>query len=379
MASALQGGVLLPLPQAACASTLVSGAKKVKDLFEALASVTQEARCVTPAQHKDWSPAALTGLSSSEPQDIVERVDAATWKDGVLLLPDLGPMMPPWKAIRALFDFLSNHPEVVAELNSLYPSCNIVKDAALDASRADADVIDQKVAFDLNAQRLAALLRVPTLVEKLGAPLQSVLHFFQEVGQKVVPKLMQMTSLVSGQDLAACHNQRNFNFRVIDYPEHVPKGSAKERRCGAHRDFGTFTIVFPDREGLQVEREGGYYNLPGDTPQLFFGYCGAILSNDRLAAAKHRVVDTPAKENGLVARRNSLVFFVAPDENTPLRPVVKAGEVAKFRSGVTSSELKEAMKRKWKAREGTLGKAAGAEAGSQDEVIDQFMRLPEAV
>ncbi|GAQ89516.1 2-oxoglutarate (2OG) and Fe(II)-dependent oxygenase superfamily protein [Klebsormidium nitens] len=349
-----QGDVLVALPQAACASTPVSAAKQEKDLFQALAGVKQEAPSATLTQRKHWTPATVNEICSAGPQDVAMRVDAAAWKDGVLLLHDLG-MTPPWEAIRSLFDYLSCHPDVAAELNSLYPMCNILKDAALDASRADADVIDQKVAFDLNAQRLAALLRAPHLVEKLGAPLQSVLCFFQEIEQKVVPKLMEVTSLVSGHDLAACHNQRNFNFRVVDYPEHVPKGSSKERRCGAHRDFGTFTIVFPDGEGLQVEREGGYYNLPGDTPQLFFGYCGAILSNDRLAAAKHRVIDTSPQKSGLVARRNSLVFFVAPDEDTPLRPVVKAGEVARFRSGVTSSELKEAMKRKWKAREGTLG------------------------
>lgn len=199
-----------------------------------------------------------------------------------------------------------------------------MKDAALDVSRADADVIDQKVAFDINARRLAALKRVPNLEEKLGASFQTVLTFFEEIEQQLIPKVMDVVSIVSGQDLTACHTHNNNNFRINDYPAHFPDNSAKERRCGAHRDFGTFTLMFPDGEGLQLEREGGYVNLPGTTPQLFFGYCGAILSNGRLHAAKQRVIDTAPQENGLVARRNSLVFFVAPNENTPLRSVVLA-------------------------------------------------------
>lgn len=130
---------------------------------------------------------------------------------------------------------------------------------------------------------------------------------------------------------------------------------------------------------MQVEKEGKFYDLPADVPQLFFGYCGAILSNNRLHAAKHRVVDTTSGKNDTVARRSSLVFFVAPDENTPLKPAVVNGEKAQFRSGLTSTELKENMKRKWKAREGTLGRDAAGKIGSQDEIIDQFLRLPEAM
>lgn len=150
------------------------------------------------------------------------------WKDGVLVLPLTG-FTAPWAAIQTLFDQLSKYPDLVAELNALYPMCNIVKDASLDFSRADTNIIDQKVAFDLNTQRLQALQQAPGLVEKLGAPFNVILEFFQKIEQVLIPKLIKVLSTVSGQDLAAIHIQRNNNFRIVDYPEHQStQGPARE-------------------------------------------------------------------------------------------------------------------------------------------------------
>jgi hypothetical protein len=373
-------GVMVALRQAAHAQ-VPNGPpeRKVDVLINSLVTMKQEAHNETKELHKNWTIRTLRDMWSSTPAEIVSHLGPAPWKDGILVLPDTG-LTPPWAGIQTLFDQLSECPNLVAELNALYPVCNIVKDAALDLRRSDTNIIDQKVAFGLNTQRLQALQQAPGLVEKLGAPFNVILEFFHKIEQVLISKLIEVLSTISGQDLAAVHIQHNNNFRIIDYPEHEStQGPARERRCGAHRDFGTFTIVFPAGEGLQVEKEGKFYDLPGDVPQLFFGYCGAILSNNRLHAAKHRVVDTIPGKNGNVARRNSLVFFVAPDENTPLKPAFMNGEKAQFKSGLTSTELKGNMKRKWKAREGTLGREAAGEAGSQDEIIDQFLRTPEAM
>ena len=60
---------------------------------------------------------------------------------------------------------------------------------------------------------------------------------------------------------------------------------------------------------------------------LVFGWCANVRSNDRVPAALHRVVDAAAGPDGVVPRRLSAVFFLAPAPNTVLEPKLVPGEV----------------------------------------------------
>lgn len=115
------------------------------------------------------------------------------------------------------------------------------------------------------------------------------------------------------------------------------------KRCGVHRDFGTFTLIFQDHTGgLQHKPRlsEGYQDNPGDSggwedviPNggevvMMWGWCMAVLSNDRVHAPLHRVVAPPAlrereKESTLLLpRRTAAIFFVAPDGKELLYPRV---------------------------------------------------------
>ena len=80
-------------------------------------------------------------------------------------------------------------------------------------------------------------------------------------------------------------------------------------RCGEHRDFGFFTLIFPSHEGFQVQVDGKWMDLEAlekETAILFFGWCTQIRSNGRVPAVLHRVMDV-----GGVSHRASAVLFCA--------------------------------------------------------------------
>merc|ERR1719187_1053364 len=150
---------------------------------------------------------------------------------------------------------------------------------------------------------------------------------------------------------------------MVDYPPRLPSylrdQSEHGPRCGAHRDFGTFTLIFPDGiSGLEVmlcEETGLWHpiEVSASSAILLFGWCANIRSNDRIPATLHRVVDAAPGANGVVPRRQSAVFFLAPAPETVLEPKLMSGEDAVFKS-FTAGELKDIAGRKWRYREGTL-------------------------
>ena len=86
---------------------------------------------------------------------------------------------------------------------------------------------------------------------------------------------------------------------MVDYPAR-PAGTYRLSeshgpRCGAHRDFGTLTLIFPDEvPGLEVNVSGTWRQVEVTSPGaavLLFGWCTAIRSNDRVPATLHRVGD----------------------------------------------------------------------------------------
>ncbi|XP_031618575.1 1-aminocyclopropane-1-carboxylate oxidase-like [Contarinia nasturtii] len=96
-------------------------------------------------------------------------------------------------------------------------------------------------------------------------------------------------------------------------------------RCGAHCDYGTFTLLSQDSEG------GLEAKLPGSTKWKRVGHLpGAILINTgeilsiwsqkRYPALLHRVI-IPEQENVRVRGRHSMAFFCHPDNCTSIQPL----------------------------------------------------------
>ena len=290
---------------------------------------------------------------------LAEAIETA--KDGILLVQDL-PQAPDLAELASAFDFLSqqagtmhssSYPE---RINQAYPKNLVYKDSF--AAGHGGPTVDLKRVLDLSPERLEAIQQAdPELYAVLTQSLAQNLDFWKTLQETVGVKILQAVAQATGsedvlQDYA-------FNYRMVDYYQqrshHSAAAAAAPPRCGEHRDFGTFTLIFRTSPGLQVRRPND------DNPQwmdvvppthpnsalLLFGWCTQIRSNARIPAALHRVThDT--------SRFSSILFCAPKQADTALEPVVRDAEPRQYLGGICVGQLRGNMARKWRHREGTL-------------------------
>lgn len=110
-------------------------------------------------------------------------------------------------------------------------------------------------------------------------------------------------------------------LRLLYYP---PLGAPDPglTRCGAHCDYGTFTLLAQDCEGgLEIQTpHGERWGRVGHLPGAILVNTGDILAswtNNQLPALRHRVVVPEHYGRG----RHSIAFFVHPDNNVSVEPL----------------------------------------------------------
>ncbi|KAF8588991.1 hypothetical protein K439DRAFT_492610 [Ramaria rubella] len=266
---------------------------------------------------------------------------------GIASFASLG-IAAPFSAITALFDRLATEPHLAARLNATYPKRGVYKTAGLHKTD-----VDQKLTIDLSAVRLERLNRLaPELAQELGVELKEATGFFRQVERELVPRVMKATSAAAGFDIAALHTQRNNNYRMIDY--FARPAAVDAPRCGVHRDYGTFSIVFQNgaSTGLEYLQPNSiqWISVPKMDAAIVWGWSAAILSGDRVHASRHRV---QATQPG--SRRQYAVLFVAPDLDTVLSP--RTGNPSGFSDAIvtgqtTVGQFKDISGRTWRRREG---------------------------
>lgn len=269
--------------------------------------------------------------------------------NGTVLLDNLPAF--PRDDVATLLEFLHQHPDTQAELNKAYDANLVYKDAF--AFGQGGPGVDMKRVLDLSPDRLAQicasaphLMKDDRLVQLLET---TVLPWWKTLEQKTLPLVLNALEVICGPQV---HEDVATNYRMVDYYS-VSEENASVVRCGEHRDFGAFTLVFSDTQGLEVEcRPGGPLEPIAELERhqclLLFGWVTAIRSNGRVPAALHRV--SPS----LSQRRISAVFFCAPKQkSTLLTPNVLVGEPQRYRS-VMVGQLRGTISRKWRRREGTL-------------------------
>jgi len=274
----------------------------------------------------------------------------------------ISPIVPaPFPAIRNLFTYLGENPAAAVALNDTYPLRGVFKTAA-----AMDPICDQKLTIDLSPTRVARI--PPVLQAELGPHgLADVLTFFTTVTAHHVPQIMAALSVVAGRDLAALHAKLNVNFRLVDYDPETAS-PASRNGCGAHTDYGTFSIIFQDGiAGLEMEAPEWpqrWVPVPGDATVFLCGWCAVMLSGGKIRAVRHRVRRVPG------VRRLSAVLFVAPDLDVKMAP---KDRVESFSEVVNAGQFdvrwfKEAMGKKWRYREGNEKLEAGKDGGVEQDV-----------
>lgn len=103
------------------------------------------------------------------------------------------------------------------------------------------------------------------------------------------------------------------------------EGDKSVTRCGAHCDYGTFTLLAQDSEGgLEVRLPGAEkWKRVGHLPGAILINAGEILSiwtDKKYSAIEHRVV-IPEQQSIRARGRHSIAFFCHPDNCTIVAPL----------------------------------------------------------
>jgi isopenicillin N synthase-like dioxygenase len=122
---------------------------------------------------------------------------------------------------------------------------------------------------------------------------------------------------------------------VQDYPDQPNEPKPGQLRCGAHTDYGAFTILKAEDKpgGLEVETSSGIWEPVPIVPSAFIVNIGDLFArwtNDLWASSMHRV-NNPPRDRASGSRRLSVVYFFHPNYDSIVEclPTCKA-EVAKY-------------------------------------------------
>ncbi|XP_023326661.1 probable 2-oxoglutarate-dependent dioxygenase At3g50210 [Eurytemora carolleeae] len=172
------------------------------------------------------------------------------------------------------------------------------------------------------------------LLRCLSLALNKKIHFFENLHRR----------MLSGNNKTS--------LRSLYYPpikENVESGSI---RCGEHTDYGTLTFLYQDKyPGLQVKTvTDGWISVP-PRPGLLMVNIGDMLemwTNQLYSATFHRVV-IPDEEIERKEARQSIAFFLHPDDQVMIEPLVAEINEEKQKKGETTyssvSALQHSAKR----------------------------------
>lgn len=129
------------------------------------------------------------------------------------------------------------------------------------------------------------------------------------------------------ENMLSGNDDNETTLRLLYYPPIVEEDSTCKNmtRCGAHCDYGTFTLLCQDSEGgLEAKLPGSDdWQRVGHLPGSMLINTGELLSlwtHGQFPALLHRVV-IPEQPTIRVKGRHSMAFFVHPDNETEIVPI----------------------------------------------------------
>jgi isopenicillin N synthase-like dioxygenase len=142
---------------------------------------------------------------------------------------------------------------------------------------------------------------------------------------------------------SACFDKCIARGSALFYPPQ-PEGLGEEQfGIGAHTDWGVLTLLCQDEVGgLQVRSGNGEWVTAHPIPGTFVvnvGDCLEQWTNGRRLSNQHRAVNSSDRY------RQAIAMFVDPDFDTPIIPVVKEGEPARYEPTTCGERVMESFRK----------------------------------
>ncbi len=189
----------------------------------------------------------------------------------------------------------------------------------LDVAADDADV--------LAGNRMIGTNRWPDFLPEMRATLNEYFEAANLCGRRLLRAFA--ASLQVDPERFTQHFARPVSRgSLVYYPAQPIDAGEKQFGVSPHTDYGVITLLHQDDVGgLQVSNRRGEWVTAHPIPGTLVINVGDLLArwtNDLFKSTPHRVINQSGRE------RLSIAVFVDPDYDTPIEPVVTAGELARY-------------------------------------------------
>jgi isopenicillin N synthase-like dioxygenase len=234
-----------------------------------------------------------------------------------------------WDAVRRFFDLPGDVKRRFATADGLPYGYMGNEAEALAASRGDATPADIKETFNAGPLRIPDHVRDPEALAfcysatpwpDTPSDFVSAWSAYYVAMESLAARIMRMFAVALG--LPDDHFDPFLTspisaLRALNYPPQDRAPLAGQLRAGAHSDYGTLTILWPqdDSRGLEILDPSGEWHEVLPTPGTFVINIGDLMArwtNDRWRSTLHRVVN-PDEAHDPGSRRQSIAYFHQPD------------------------------------------------------------------
>ena len=293
--------------------------------------------------------------TSTERERIADEVDKICRSIGFLVIEQHGVPQRicdhAWSAARSFFDLSLNEKVAAQAPDSSCPRGYFpIEQESLGKTLGVPAPPDRKEAFSIgplvapeghDTEPDFDFFYGPNIWPQNPADLQHALIDYYMAMEILGAQVMQLLAAALDVDddyFVPFHTHHLSALRTLNYPAAKSSPLPGQRRAGAHSDYGTVTILRPDPNvgGLEVRLpDGGWVSAPLVVNSFIvnIGDLMARWTNDRWVSTLHRVVDQAGENGAPSPRRQSIAYFMNPNDDGKISAIptcIERGQLPKY-------------------------------------------------